>query len=104
MFFNGWEEGRNNFPVPTFTGLFLRRGAIHIDGDKQEQPHHINKMPIPRSRFETEVIVGRKMALPRPPPANGEKDRSDDDMKAVKSRRHKKGRAEHAALDAESSV
>ena len=32
--------------------------APDIDGGEEEQPHHVNEVPVPGGRFETEVIDG----------------------------------------------
>src|SRR5487761_1981091 len=37
-------------------------GSPHINAGKQEQPHHVNKVPIPGGKLETEVLLGRKLA------------------------------------------
>ncbi len=35
--------------------------APHIDRYEQEQPHHVNEVPIPSRRLEAKVLLGREM-------------------------------------------
>src|SRR6059058_1696322 len=63
-----------------------------VNADKQEQPHDVNKVPVPGRRLEPEMVVRLEMPLRRAPQADREKDRADDDMEAVEAGRHEEGR------------
>src|SRR3546814_9376947 len=58
-------------------------------------------MPIPGSRFETEMLLGGEIAIVKALQADREEDGADDDVKAMKSGRHEKGRAVNGALEGE---
>src|SRR3546814_20694285 len=66
-----------------------------------EQPDDIDEMPIPGSRFETEMLLGGEVAIVKALQADREDDGADDDVKAMKSGRHEKGRAVNGALEGE---
>src|ERR1700740_546070 len=50
-------------------------------------------MPIPSREFEATMLPRGQLPGECPRKANGEEDRSNDDVKSVEPRRHKKGRA-----------
>src|SRR4051812_730880 len=66
--------------------------APDVDADEQEQPHHIDEMPIPGGRLEPEMLLRPEMAFVGADQADGEKDGADDDVRAVEARRHEEGR------------
>src|SRR3546814_10918881 len=66
-----------------------------------EQPDDIDEMPIPGSRFETEMLLGGEVAIVKALQADREEDGADDDVKAMKPGRHEKGRAVNGALEGE---
>src|SRR3546814_16637214 len=72
-----------------------------IDGEEQEQPDDIDEMPIPGSRFETEMLLGGEVAIVKALQEDREEDGADDDVKAMKPGRHEKGRAVNDALEGE---
>src|SRR3546814_1485525 len=72
-----------------------------IDGEEREQPDDIDEMPIPGSRFETEMLLGGEVAIVKALQADREEDGADDDVKAMKPGRHEKGRAVNVALEGE---
>ncbi len=41
-----------------------------VDRGEQEQPYHVNEVPVPGGRFEAEVLLGREVALQRPDQAD----------------------------------
>ena len=51
--------------------------AGEIDEAKQEQPHHVDEMPIPCRRLEAEMAVRREMPPNRAPPADEQEDGPD---------------------------
>src|SRR5690606_23805372 len=36
--------------------------APDVDGDEQEQPHHVNEVPVPRCKLEAEMMLRREVA------------------------------------------
>src|SRR3989304_9825923 len=72
-------------------------GAPHIYAGKQEQPHHIDEMPVPGGEFEAEMLGGREGAVERAQQADDQEDRADDHMRAVEPGRHEEGGAEDVA-------
>ena len=63
-----------------------------IDGDEEEEPHNVNEVPVPSSKFETEMLLRREMTSRGAQQAHCQEDRSDDHMESVKSGRHEEGR------------
>jgi hypothetical protein len=76
-------------------------GTPHVNAGKQEQPYYVDKMPVPRRKFKTQVLLSRKLPGKSTQEANGEKNRSDDDVEAMKTRCHEKGRAVDRAFEGE---
>ena len=66
--------------------------APDIDAGEQEQPHHVDEMPIPGRRFKAEMAGGRELAGNGAAQAHGQEDGADDDMGAMKARGHEEGR------------
>src|SRR5262245_44793449 len=66
------ESSRQSpLPAPSARGSSRHAGAAAalappIDADKQKQPHHVDKMPVPRRRLEPEMVVGFEMPSPCP--------------------------------------
>src|SRR5215471_17428991 len=63
-------------------------GAPDIDADEQEQPHHVDEMPVPGGELEAEVLLGREMPGVGTAEAHGQEYGSDNDMEAVEAGRH----------------
>src|SRR3546814_4492963 len=59
--------------------------------DEQEQPHHVDEMPVPGSRLEAEVLLWREIAIVEPLQADGEEDGAHHHVKAVEAGRHEEG-------------
>jgi len=78
-----------------------RAGTPDVDGGEQEQPDHVDEVPVPGGGLEAEVLLGREMTLERPHQADEQEDRADDDVRAVEARRHEEGRAIDVARVAE---
>ena len=70
-----------------------------IDGDEEEEPYHVNEMPVPSSKFETKMLLRREMTSRGAQQAHSQEDRSDDHMEAVKAGRHEEGRAVNIAAE-----
>lgn len=93
------KKGANNAPflkcnqwqllVPNGTA----KVAPYIDGSKEEEPHHINKVPVPSSRFEAEVLFYCHVAFVGADQANQQEDGSNEYVEAMKACRHKEGGA-----------
>ena len=64
-----------------------------IDAGEEEQPDHVDEMPVPGGGFEAEMLLWREMAGERAEQADDQEDGSDDDMEAVEAGRHEEGRA-----------
>ena len=67
--------------------------APDIDAGEQEQPHHVDEVPVPGRRLEAEMAGGRELAGDGADQAHRQEDGADDDMEAVEARRHEEGRA-----------
>src|SRR3954454_14081170 len=67
--------------------------APHIDRGKQEQPYHVDEMPVPGSRLEAEMLPGREVTLGGADQADGQEDGANDHVETVEARRHEEGRA-----------
>jgi hypothetical protein len=56
----------------------------------QPEPHNVHKVPVPRSPFETEVIICREMAFQQADPNHSQHCCAQKHMKAVTTCQHKK--------------
>src|SRR5215475_13587813 len=72
-----------------------RPRAPDIDAGKQEQPHHVDEVPVPGGELEAEVLLRREMAQISADQAHDQKDRADDHVSAVEAGRHE----ERGAVD-----
>src|SRR3546814_20146466 len=72
------ERGFDRARLPHLLVCRQRRGSEvrtpYIDGDEQEQPHHVDAMPVPGSRLETEVMLWPSLDHVEPLPTDGEED------------------------------
>src|SRR4029079_1226920 len=66
----------------------VRACAPHVDGGEQEQPDHVDEVPVPGSRLEAEVGFRGEGALQRADEADEQEDRADQHVRAVEARRH----------------
>src|SRR5690606_30246120 len=62
---------------------------------EQEQPHHVDKVPIPGGRLEAEMLLRREVPRQGAEEADRKEDGPDYDVETVKSRRHE----ERGAVD-----
>src|SRR5918994_6799516 len=76
----------------------------HIDGGEQEQPDHVDEMPVPGGELEAEVLGRREMLPVDAQEADREEDSADDDVGAVEARRHEEGGAVDVASESEGGV
>ncbi|MPL75514.1 hypothetical protein SDC9_21338 [bioreactor metagenome] len=65
--------------------------APDIDRGEEEEPHHIDEMPVPGRRLEAHMLFGRHLPAGQPDQADEQEDRADDDMGAMEPRRHEEG-------------
>src|SRR3984893_17285497 len=72
----------------------LRRTcAPHIYAGEQEQPYHVDEVPVPGGKLESDMLLGRELTSESADQAHNQKDRPDDDMKTMEPGRHEEGRA-----------
>ena len=71
--------------------------AEDVDEREEEQPNHVNKVPIPGGTFKPEVALWCEVASHCTEQANQQEDSPDYHVKAVKARRHKERRTIDAA-------
>src|SRR6185295_5292172 len=86
--------------------LVIRRApaAPDVDAQEQEQPHHVDEMPVPGGRLEAEMLLRGEMPLVGADQADGEEDGADDDMEAVEAGRHEEGRGIDIVFEAKRRV
>src|SRR6516162_9043519 len=76
-----------------------RPGAPHIDAGEQEQPDHVDKVPVPGGKLESEVLGGGEMAEIGADQADNQERGADDHMGAMKAGRHEKSGAIDVAAE-----
>src|SRR5437867_795698 len=59
-----------------------------IDRAEQEQPDHVDEVPVPGGRLEAEVLLGGEVTAYRAHQADEKEDGADDDVEAVEAGRH----------------
>src|SRR5262249_23704151 len=67
-------------------------GAPNGDAGEKEQPHHLNKMPIPCGRFKTEFAFRPKLSGKGLEENHDQEDRADEHVHSVKAGRHEEDR------------
>src|SRR5207302_9240091 len=55
----------------------------HIDAGEQEQPYHVDEMPVPGAELKAEMLRGREVSEIGADEAHDQEGRTDDDMGAV---------------------
>src|SRR5579863_3507531 len=85
-------------------GVGTRPGAEEIDAGEQEQPHHVDEMPIPGCGLEAEMMIGLEVPGAGSEEADDEEGGSDDDVEAVEAGGHEEGRGIDAVLEVEGGV
>src|SRR6476646_110111 len=68
-------------------------GAPDIDPGEEEQPYHVDEMPIPGGGLETEMTCRREMSRNGPAQTHDQEDRADDHVHAMETRGHEERRA-----------
>src|SRR5262249_44424431 len=74
-------------------GRGLGPGAQDIDAGKQEQPNHVDEVPVPGAELEAEMLLGREVSELGADQADDQERRADDHMRAVEAGRHEEGGA-----------
>src|SRR3984893_4788075 len=82
------------------------RGAAapDVDAGEQEQPHHVDEMPVPGAELEAEMLRRRELAGYGAEQADDQEGRADDDMGAMEAGRHEERGAIHVAGKVERGV
>src|SRR6185312_2328738 len=75
-----------------------------VNADEQEEPHHVDEMPVPGGEFETEMLRRREVAGVSAEQTHQQEDGADQHMEAVEACRHEEGRAIDVAGEAERRV
>src|SRR5690349_1358785 len=80
------------------------RAAPPVDADEEEQPDHVDEVPVPGRGLEAEVVRRREMALDGAAEVHREEGRADDHVEAVEARRHEERRGIDALFEGEGGV
>ncbi len=75
-----------------------------IDADEQEQPHHVDEVPVPGGELEAEMLLRREVTGVGAQQADQQEDGADQHVEAVEARGHEEGRAVDVAREAERRV
>lgn len=81
--------------------VLLARELQPVHQDVEAQPHHVHKVPIPRSTFETEVLVGSEMAFLQTKGNDQQHQHTQEHMESVETCEHEEGRAINARREFE---
>src|SRR5690348_14885378 len=107
----GKQKGAATRPPPCSTGArnllhakTAAAGAPDVDADEQEQPDHVDEMPVPGGEFEAEMLLRREVAAIGAHQADDQEDRPDYHVEAVEAGRHEEGGAIDVAGKAERGV
>src|ERR1700712_87911 len=85
-------------------GRFARARTPDVDAGEQEEPDHVDEMPVPGGELEAEMLGRRELAFERADEAYDQEDRADEHMRAMEAGRHEEGRAVIVAFEAECRV
>src|SRR5690606_22691004 len=106
------NEGRDRAREPALPVQFeelprsarMDDGAVRapdIDAGKEEEPHHVDEVPVPGGSLEAEMMLRRELPGKRAAEADREEDGADEHMEAVEAGRHVEGRAIDVAREGE---
>src|SRR5579863_2314558 len=76
-----------------------RAGAPPVDAGEQEQPDHIDEVPVPGSRLEPEMPFRRELPGSRSEPAHDQEDGPDHHVEAMKAGGQEEGGRIDATAD-----
>src|SRR5262249_16117059 len=85
-------------------GLRAAASAPYIDAYEQEQPHHVDEVPVPGKELEPEMLGRDEMARIGASEADKQEASSDDNVEAVETRRHEEGGAIDIARETEGGM
>src|SRR5579883_2822198 len=80
------------------------RAAPPVDADEQEQPDHVDEVPVPGCGLEAEVMVRREVPLDGAAEVHREEGGADDHVEAVEAGRHEEGRGIDPVFEGEGGV
>src|SRR5580700_12298341 len=82
------------------------RGAAapDVDAGEQEQPHHVDEMPVPGAELEAEMLRRGELSGHGAEQADDQEGRADDDMRAMEAGRHEERGTVHVARKMERGV
>ena len=64
-----------------------------VNQDVQAQPHHVHKVPVPSSAFETKVLIRREVTLLQTQGDDQQHQHAQKHVKAVEASQHEERRA-----------
>src|SRR5712692_10788360 len=76
----------------------------HIDAGEQEQPDHVDEMPVPGGKLEAEMLGRGEVSEKSADQANDQERRADDHVRTVEAGRHEEGGAVDIAAEIEARV
>src|SRR5215469_18699615 len=76
----------------------------HINAGKQKDPDDVDEVPVPGGELEAKMLRRREMSEVGTQQAHDQEDRADDDMRAVKARRHEESGAVDVAAEIKPSM
>src|SRR5262249_35746015 len=82
----------------------LRARTPYIDAGEQEDPHHVDEVPVPGGEFETEMLRRREMPEIGTDQAYDQEGRADDHVGAVEPGRHEESGAVDVSAEIERRV
>src|SRR3954454_23908521 len=96
-------ESTKSYPALVTCGVggALRARAPHVNTGEEEEPDHIDEMPVPSRELEAEMLSRGKMAEIDADQADDQERGADDDVGTVESRRHEEGGAIDVAAEIE---
>ena len=93
------QQSRAPAAPPGLSARRDRAGAAPVDADEQEQPDHVDEVPVPGGRLEAEMPLRRELIGAGAEPADDQEAGADDDVEAVEAGRQEEDRGIDAAAD-----
>src|SRR3954468_16108651 len=82
----------------------LRAMSPDVDAGEQEQPDHVDEVPVPGGEFEAEMLVRLEVPGIGPDQADQQEDGADQHVEAVKAGGHEEGSTIDVAGEGERGV
>src|SRR5262245_4825888 len=95
---------RTRSPTADRGGGEAQAAAPPVDPDEQEQPDHVDEVPVPGGRLEADMLVRPERRVICAHHADREEDGADLHMQAVEAGGHVEGRAVDGVLQRETLV